>query len=328
MGRPPNPLPPALSAAFTVVDARSFGVTAGRLRATDLDRPFHGVRLQSAASRDQLGEVRVLGEDIEVRRAVMRRATAYSLIMPDGAFFAARTAAVILGLPVAHDPTADLCVAVHSPGRGLRAKGVRGVKVSPALASLRVVDGLPVSSPASTWAMLPDELDLRRLIVVGDALVRIPRDAKGRPQPGLRLASIGQLRRAAEVPWRRGRPLLDEALDHIRVGSMSPLETDFRLAAVAAGLPEPDLDVEVRNAGGRLLGISDAVYAEYRTVVEVEGDHHRTTRMQWHRDIEKYAAYNAEGWEVVRLTSEHIRGRDRRAAGIVRAALSRRGWKP
>jgi hypothetical protein len=109
---------------------------------------------------------------------------------------------------------------------------------------------------------------------------------------------------------------------------MSPLETDFRLGASAVGLPEPDLDVEIRDHAGHRLGISDAVYPAYRTVVEVEGDHHRTARSQWNRDIEKYAAYSTEGWEVVRLTAQHIRGPRPEAAGIVRAVLLRRGWRP
>ncbi|GEK86275.1 hypothetical protein GCM10007198_04050 [Microbacterium aerolatum] len=74
------------------------------------------------------------------------------------------------------------------------------------------------------------------------------------------------------------------------------------------------------------MGISEFVYREYRVVVEVEGDHHRTERTQWNRDIEKYHAYAEAGIEVVRLTSKHIRGRHPTAVEIVRAALHRHGW--
>ncbi len=48
--------------------------------------------------------------------------------------------------------------------------------------------------------------------------------------------------------------------------------------------------------------------------------------MQWVRDIEKYAAYVAEGWEVVRLTSAHVRGG--RAPSMVCEVLRRHGWVP
>ncbi|WP_345800286.1 hypothetical protein AAIB33_12510 [Microbacterium sp. AZCO] len=291
MPRPPRSLPDSLDDSFRIGDAVRAGVTLGRLRALDLERPFRGVRTKRiieayAADEDESP----LTIDRETRRAVMRRVRAYALVMPPNAFFAGRTAAVAQRLPVEHDPGADLCVAMHSPARGLRGGGIRGIKVSPNLASVRMVEDLRVTSPASTWAMLAGELSQRELVVLGDAIVRVPRDATGRPQPGLRLASIDQLRLAARAPWRRRRALLEAALQQIRVGSMSPLETDFRLGAAAEGLPEPELDVEIREAGGRLLGISDAVYREQRTIVEVEGDHHRTTRAQWNRDIEKYAA--------------------------------------
>src|SRR5690606_6272639 len=107
-----------------------------------------------------------------------------------------------------------------------------------------------------------------------------------------------------------------------RVGSSSPLESDYRLDAEDAGLPEPVLDFEVRDGRGRLLGISEFAYPLHRTVVEIEGDHHRTSKLQWNRDIQKYRDYAAEGWEVVRLTAADVR-RTRTAARIVGAVLSR-----
>ena len=220
----------------------------------------------------------------------------------------------------------DLEVGVVAPRRAPRRRGIRGVKVDAALVAVRTHAGLPVASPASTWAMLGAALSVRDLVRVGDAIVRVPRDARGVPMPHERLATVAQLEAALRAGRRRGAGRLREALALVRVGSSSPLETDFRIDAAAAGLPEPELDVEVRDRRGRLLGISEIVYSRFRTVVEVEGDHHRTSRAQWARDIEKYAAYVAEGWEVVRLTSLHIRGRDPRAVGIVAAVLRRHGW--
>jgi len=79
--------------------------------------------------------------------------------------------------------------------------------------------------------------------------------------------------RDGDVPWRRNRELLLDALALVREGSMSPLETDMRLALTGAGLPEPELDVEIRTERGSLIGICDAVYPERRVIVEVEGHH-------------------------------------------------------
>jgi hypothetical protein len=69
------------------------------------------------------------------------------------------------------------------------------------------------------------------------------------------------------------------------------------------------LDAEIRDASGRLLGIADALYKRYAVIVEIEGDHHRTSREQWLRDLQKHAAYAAAGYELVRLGARQIRGR-------------------
>jgi hypothetical protein len=259
-------------------------------------------------------------------RHLLRLCRAYREVMPPHAFFAARTAAVLLGAHIAHGD--DLDVAVLAPARAPRRRGIHGIKVAPALVSVRAHQGLRLSSPASTWAMLAAQSTVRELVIVGDAFLRIPRDNRGVPRPHEQLATPSQLAAAVAVGPRRGQQRLRDALEQVRVGSASPLESEFRLDAAAAGLPEPTLDAEIRDASGRLLGIADASYPAFRTIVEVEGDHHRTSRAQWNRDIEKYAAYAAEGWEVVRLTAAHIRGMDAPATSMVRSVLLRRGWRP
>ncbi len=259
-----------------------------------------------------------------MREEVLRRARAYRLVMPGDAFCARRTAAVIYGAPFAHE--GDLEVTVHSPARAVRRAGIAGTRTDESLATVREHEGLRLSSPASTWAMLASELSVRDLVILGDFFVRIPRDDRGMRIPGAQLATIEQLQAGMMAGRRRGGARLREAIQLIRVGSMSPLETEFRLDAVAAGLPEPELDADIVDARRRRIGITEIVYRPWRVLVEIEGDHHRTSRAQWNRDIEKYAAYVAEGWEVVRLTSQHIRGRHPQATAIVRAVLLRRGW--
>ncbi|MDL5350211.1 hypothetical protein [Microbacterium sp. zg-YB36] len=324
----PAPLPPGLGDVFARADAVAAGVTARRLRARDLQAPFRGSRERMPPAPDReaaASEVEPATLDVVFREQVLRCARAYVPVMAPHAFFAARTAAVIHGLPL--EPGEDLDVAVVAPHRAPRRRGIRGTKVDAALVAVREHAGLRVTSPASTWAMLGAELGVRELVRLGDAIVRVPRDAGGAPLPQERLGSLAQLTAAAAAGRRRGAASLREALTLIRVGSSSPLETDFRLDAAAAGLPEPELDVEIRDRRGRLLGISEFAYPQFCTVVEVEGDHHRTNRRQWNRDIEKYAAYVAEGWEVVRLTSLHIRGRHPRAVDIVAGVLRRHGWR-
>ncbi|WP_203580091.1 DUF559 domain-containing protein [Microbacterium hibisci] len=326
MPSPAAPLPPQLGESFTCSEALDAGATRRRLRGKDIDTPFRGVRLRPEPQDSSAETETPLARDRAQRRRVLRLARAYRKIMSPSAFFAGTTAAVIWGGPLQHGE--DLHVAVRAPARAPRRRGIRAIKISPTLVSVEEFDGLRVSSPASTWAMLARELSVRQLVVLGDAFVRIPRDDRGTPLPHKQLTTPEKLRRAAYAGRRRGSGKLRRALDLIRVGSASPLETEYRIDAEAAGLPEPELDVEIRDGDGRLLGIADAVYRMHRTIVEVEGDHHRTSRRQWNRDIEKHAAYAAAGWEVVRLTSDHIRGTPPSAVSIISAVLLRRGWTP
>lgn len=256
------------------------------------------------------------------RRDEARQAAAFGTVMTPAMFLAGRSAAVLLGAAV--DPGPELVVGVFAPARAPRYSGVHGIKVSPALAHVCTHRGLAMTTAATTWAMLAAEMSVRELVAVGDSMVHVPRDSYGRPLPGERLATLEQLERAAFAGRRVGVERLRQALPQIRVGSASPLETEFRLDAAAGGLPDPELDVEIRDGRGRLLGISELVYRRFGVVVEVEGDHHRTDRSQWVRDIDKYNAYAAAGWEVVRLTAAHIRGEDARAVRIVREAMQRR----
>ena len=319
MPRRPTPLPDTLGEVFRTGAGREAGVSRSRLGASDLTAPFHGVRVRSVPALPADDSDDPFARGRLARELELRRARAYAPLLTASAFLTGRTAAILYGLPL--DPGDQLDVGVIAPARAPRGRGVRGVKVEAHLVRLREVEGLRLSSPASTWAMLGRELSVRELVIVGDAIVRIPRGRSGIPHPEARLATHAQLGSAVDAGPRRGIARLRTALSLIREGSMSPLETIFRLDAADAGLPPADLDVEIRDVAGRLLGISEFVYREHRVVVEIEGDHHRTSRAQWNRDLDKYAAYAAAGWEVVRVTSSHLR--HGRAVALVRAALER-----
>lgn len=317
----PRPLPPQLGSAFSTADALAAGATHRRLRAKDLDRPFHGARRRKAITEaDAEGP---LASDRRRRAETLERARAYATVMPAGSFFCGRTAACLRGAPI--NPGERLDVACFTPAHGPRGRGIRGRKVAPHLATVEMIDGLPMTSPATTWAMLGRELSERDLVILGDAFVRVPRDHHGRLLPASCLATVDELRAALDAGPRPGSAArLRRALDQVRVGSASPPETEFRLDAAAAGLPEPELDVEIRSDDGRLLGISEIAFPRFRTAVEIEGDHHRVSREQWDRDIAKYEAYESAGWHPVRLTTRHIR-HSRHGISIVAAALQVRG---
>lgn len=324
MPRTPRPLPTSLSSGFTTAQARAAGVSPRRLRAGDLERPFHGARLRPLTL--PFDDAAPLAQDRRMRQLVRARAEAAAGVLTPSAAFTGWTAAAAWGapLPDGFDPERDLDVVTPHPHRAPRGRGVHGRELRAHLFSTVTHEGLRVTSPASTWALLAAELSPRWLTIVGDYLVRVPRCDRGIPQPHRQLTMPETLARAAHETGRRHRARMEAALDDIRVGSFSRLETEYRLDASAAGLPDLEIDVEIRDAHGRLLGIADGVYARYGVIVEIEGDHHRTSRRQWNRDIDRLAAFAAEGWEVIRLTAARIRGGS--ACALVAQALRRHGW--
>ncbi|MDQ0613200.1 very-short-patch-repair endonuclease [Microbacterium sp. W4I4] len=70
---------------------------------------------------------------------------------------------------------------------------------------------------------------------------------------------------------------------------------------------------------GRFLGCSELAYPEFRIAIEYESDGH-LTREQLQRDIDKYQAYAEAGWNVVRLTAQHVYRDHDEAVRRVRAA--------
>ena len=121
---------------------------------------------------------------------------------------------------------------------------------------------------------------------------------------------------------------LRQAIPHIRVGSASPPETELRLALLRAGLPAPALDIDILDEHGSLIGYTELAYPHWMILIEFEGDHHRTSRTQWDRDIEKHAQCVALGWTVLRYTGRHVRPTAAPAVTGIRNALVRAGWSP
>lgn len=185
MPRTPALLPDELGPSFSVAQALSADVSRRRLRAKDLEAPFHGVRrvLRACQPPGEDEDTEPLAVDRATRARVLDSACAYASVMPRGSFFCGRTAAVILGAPIDHGE--DLEVAVISPRRAPRGRGISGRRIAAHLVTTRDHEGLPIASPASTWAMLCQSSTERQLIILGDALVRIPRDEFGHPHPSV-----------------------------------------------------------------------------------------------------------------------------------------------
>ncbi|WP_036310746.1 endonuclease domain-containing protein [Microbacterium oleivorans] len=306
-----RPLPMSLGPIFSVTAATDAGVSPRRLRSRDLDRPFRGVRVRpEAAPPDAVS-------------AHVRLALAYAARMPASQFFSHLTAAALWGLPV---PATALDgavpdIGVLTPDRTPRSAGVRGHRLVHRTTEVRVHPNLGVRllSPACTWAALGAALpDMRDLVAVGDASVRVPM-FRGDPPA---LATVNELAPAVDSGRRHGVSRLREALPLVRERSASRPETWCRLGLIDGGLPEPELNWNV-VVGGRAIACVDLACPRGRVALEYEGGHHAVDARQWSRDIDRHEALAAAGWVVIRVTKEHLFRDSEGIVARVRRALAR-----
>jgi very-short-patch-repair endonuclease len=91
-------------------------------------------------------------------------------------------------------------------------------------------------------------------------------------------------------------------------GAESPRETWLRLLLIRAGFPVPQTQIPVYDEYGALVAVLDMGWENIRLAVEYEGDHHRTDRRQFNKDIRRADAIAELGWIHVRVTAEDTEG--------------------
>lgn len=178
--------------------------------------------------------------------------------------------------------------------------------------------------PATLFCQLAPLLPRPDLVAVGDALVLNPVYENWRDERPW--VEMDHLRERVDLFRGRGKVAARAAVGMTRPGAESRPETLLRLAIVVAGLPEPDVNVDVRDAAGRFIGRGDLVYRRWRVVVEYDGDQHRTSTAQFDRDVLRLEGFAAAGWTVVRVSGRSFFGQRDACLARVRRALSEAGW--
>jgi hypothetical protein len=330
MVQPRKPLPPVLrTVAFTVAQGRSLGLGEGRMRGGDLERPFHGIRLvrNGGLGRASAGSSEDSGCGPTVDADLVRRCTALLVALPDGAFFSHLTAARLWPVPLPLRRFAEpVHVSVRTPQYPPRRDGVIGHRLFAEHVAVVRRSDLPVVDPATLFCQLASSLSLPDLVAVGDALVLRPvfqEWSDERPWVGL-----DHLSDRVDGFRGRGKARALIALGMVRQGAESRPETLLRLAMTDAGLPEPEINVDVTDAAGRFIGRGDLVYRQWKVLVEYDGDQHRVDTRQFDRDVQRLEAFAAAGWTVVRVVGRSFfRERDACIARV-RRALVAGGWQP
>ena len=155
-------------------------------------------------------------------------------------------------------------------------------------------DGLRTTSPLRTACDVARMKDLVEAVVVLDALLAL----------GLGWTTTQAL---AELDrWRGGRGVARArwALGLVRGRVESPMETRLRLLLVLAGLPEPQVQVQV-HAWGHLVARVDLGYVEHRIALEYDGGVHDVEAVATD-DARRQRALEAAGWTVLRFRKEDL----------------------
>jgi hypothetical protein len=261
-------------------------VARGRLRAADVDAPFHGIRSANLP----------LDTPVALARA-------YEPRLRPGQFYCHVTAALLWGIPLPMELEGALVVHVGTTnGSKPRTRGVVGHEFRPLRVRRR--KGLPVTVPADTWCHLASMLSREDLVAAGDFLISGERvRATVRTTP---LCTESDLADAASRYGRTpGVASIRWALLRLRTGVDSRRESLLRLALVAHGLPEPVVGHPVAVVGGIVLH-PDLSYPLARVAIEYEGDEHRSSKRRWRDDLRRVRLLEEAGWRVFRVSADEI----------------------
>lgn len=328
MGRVSDPLPPGLGLLFSAQQARQSGVERRRLHASDVER------LSTGTYRRRVSEGKQTHPNQIWRELQQAQAKLLAPRLAPGQFFAGPTAAALWQLPMprtmmpmSHTEVDNrLTIGTLRHHRTSRRTEHRSVSIAASLATVTHLNGIPVTDPATTWAMVAPSLTRADAVALGDALLhdhRVPGSTRHK-RPAL--AMFEELEAASRAPYRRGASELLTALPLLTSHSASPPESHMRLKFREWGFPDPSLDYDVYTPDGQLIGCSEFAWPEFRVAGEYEGGHHLTETAQWNRDIEKHHYYRVHGWEPVRATSTLLYRQPDELRRRFEQALRSRGW--
>lgn len=259
---------------FRYADAIRAGLTHGFLNGPTFRAPYPGIRVPCT-----------------VPDTLLVRCQAASLLVPADAAFSHHTAATLCSLPV---PESDEVHVIVAPGAVVPQIGGIFGHTGLHLDDAVEADGLRVVTPERTFFHLATTLTVEQLVLLGDAIVR-------------QWCSVGQLiGRAAGLARHRGIARAREALQLIKPGVDSAMESRVRLMIIRAGLPCPVVNIDVFDTAGRWIARPDLSYPHLKIAIEYDGDHHRTEKHQWRRDRQRDESLRHAGWVVITLTADDV----------------------
>lgn len=168
-------------------------------------------------------------------------------------------------------------------------------------------------TPAAAFLQLCASARLIDAVKVGDWLLH------HRHMTAVELAEL-----ARRDAWRPGAAQVRRVIPLLDAASRSIKESETRILLVFAGLPRPEVNVDL-VVGGRWLGCVDLLYRLWMLVLEYEGRQHAESPEQFAKDIARYAGFRDESVAYLQITNEML-GRPRALVGRVHGLLVERGY--
>ena len=269
----PTPPPVTLDTRlpFRAKDALAAGISRRRLLSKGFRRIIRGVYIDAAVRPDPLHD-----------------ALAVLLVTGRAAFVSHHTAARLHRAVVPH--SADLHASIGHDRHRSRTSGVTVHSSTRIPVTFR---GVKVTGPVDTFLDLVPHLDLVDLVVLGDSLVK--RDRTTTEALVEAAASLGAGRRKA----LRAASLVRAKVD-------SPMETRLRLLVVLAGLPEPEVNIVIRDEDGAWLRRIDMGYRAPKLALEYDGRQHADSRDQYASDVRRSEDLSNWRWREWTCVSDDI----------------------
>ena len=231
-------------------------------------------------------------------------------LVADGSYASHYSAAHLNDVPVPARP--DVHLSVPSPFHRSRVTGVKTHRAREK-PDLHTVNGVPVSSFVQMFLELAEVLTVVDLVVVGDRLVRRNK------------STVEELKTASAEYRGDGARTARRAANLVRDEVDSPMETRLRLLIVFAGLPEPRVNLKIRNADGDVVARFDLSYPGHRIVIEYDGRQHADDTEQWNGDLERREWLDRNHWRIIVVTAKGIYQQPERTVRRIVAVMRERG---
>ncbi len=234
-------------------------------------------------------------------------ALAVLLVAGDGAFVSHHTAARLYRGIVPDDAR------LHASTTGARHRSrIPGVFVHRSTRTPTQYRGVPVTSPSDTFLDLVPTLGLLDLVTLGDSLVT------------RRLTTPRRLVAGAST-LTKDRRKAERAASLVRVGVDSPMETRLRLLIVLAGLPEPEVNIEIHNEFGDIVRRIDLGYRAAKLGLEYDGRQHAESTQQYGSDVRRREDISALDWHEWTAVSNDIFKTPADTLARIVAVMTKRG---